>query len=61
MDFFQFEISSVATYSTVTLTFLFGYYVNYLYQRWEAEFSVARVSRNNKHSPSNKQRPDITK
>lgn len=57
MDSTQYNILAC---SATVVALLAGYYVHYVFQRWEVEFSASRVSRNNKLSPSNKQRPDIT-
>ena len=40
---------------------LFGAYASWVYKMWDAEFSGQRVMRISKHSPSNKQRPSITR
>jgi len=55
------EKSTLACYAVGVITVLVGYYVNYVYQLWEKAFSSERVKRTNKHSPSHKQPPEITR
>lgn len=52
----------VTLYTLAILALVFGYYVNYVIQVWKGQFAGnKKVKRTNETSPSNKQRPDITK
>mmetsp|Transcript_45104 Transcript_45104/g.45672 ORF Transcript_45104/g.45672 Transcript_45104/m.45672 type:complete len:126 (+) Transcript_45104:269-646(+) len=48
-------------YAMGIIAVLVGSYVNYVYQLWEKAFSSEKVRRTNKHSPSHKQPPEITR
>jgi len=61
MLLFDTSMHLVASYMFFVIVILLGFHFNYVVMRWKEDISGQRVKRTHRNSPSNRQRPSITR